>query len=168
MQRGFEQPIPTMDLPEGFRLLRWSPGFDETARMVINAAFSDHWASGPMSPDDWKQAISLEGTFKPQYTWLATYGEEVAGVCINRVLDIDNANKGLHAGWIGTLGVKRAYRGRGLGKALLVASMQAFAEDGYTAAGLSVDTENPTGALRLYESLGFTPVSREIHFVREI
>ncbi len=50
-----------------------------------------------------------------------------------------------------------AWRRRGLAKALLARSLVAAREAGFTSAGLGVDAENPTGALGLYESLGFAP-----------
>jgi ribosomal protein S18 acetylase RimI-like enzyme len=57
-------------------------------------------------------------------------------------------------GWIGTLGVRPAWRRRGLGLALLYESFRRFAERGETLAALGVDSENPTGATRLYERAG--------------
>lgn len=51
--------------------------------------------------------------------------------------------------------VSRPWRGRGLGRALLLESLRLFKSRGYAKAGLSVDSENSSGALRLYESVGF-------------
>ena len=39
--------------------------------------------------------------------------------------------------------------------ALLLDSMRRFSADGLEAAGLGVDAANPSGALRLYEALGY-------------
>ena len=60
-------------------------------------------------------------------------------------------------GWILNLGVLREARGRGVGRYLLEHALAAYAADGRTWAGLGVDTENVSGALRLYESVGMTP-----------
>ena len=57
-------------------------------------------------------------------------------------------------GWIGTLGVRPGWRRRGLGLALLQEGFRRFAERGETVAALGVDSENPTGATRLYERAG--------------
>lgn len=59
-------------------------------------------------------------------------------------------------GWIKWLGVLPAHRGRGLAGALLLTAFAAYAEQGKAHVGLGVDTTNPTGAYRLYESLGMT------------
>ncbi len=57
-------------------------------------------------------------------------------------------------GFIGTLGVRPAWRRRGLGLALLHESFRRFRETGETTVALGVDVENPTGATRLYERAG--------------
>ncbi len=57
-------------------------------------------------------------------------------------------------GWVGTLGVCRAWRKRGIGLALLRHSFYEFYRRGLRKAGLGVDAQNLTGALRLYEGAG--------------
>jgi ribosomal protein S18 acetylase RimI-like enzyme len=57
-------------------------------------------------------------------------------------------------GWIGDLAVRDAWRGRGIGEALLRAAFRLFADRGLTHARLNVDAGNATGALRLYERAG--------------
>ena len=57
-------------------------------------------------------------------------------------------------GWIGTLAVRPAWRRRGLGRALLLEGFRRFAASGESHVALGVDSENPSGATRLYESVG--------------
>jgi ribosomal protein S18 acetylase RimI-like enzyme len=83
---------------------------------------------------------------------------------MNRYDPLAAERTGLKVGWIGSLGTRRAWRKRGLASALLVASMRAFQAAGLEYAGLAVDAENPTGALGLYESLGFKPYMRNMTF----
>jgi ribosomal protein S18 acetylase RimI-like enzyme len=52
--------------------------------------------------------------------------------------------------------------------ALLEHSFNAFHGAGLTHAMLGVDTENPTGALGIYERLGFEPVYGSIICQREV
>ena len=59
-----------------------------------------------------------------------------------------------------------AHRGRRLGFALLVQALNDFATLGYERAAMDVDTQNPTGALRLYEKLGFEAFKRTIFFAK--
>ena len=63
-------------------------------------------------------------------------------------------------GWVGVLGVRKAWRKRGLGRALLLHSFGDFRDRGAARVGLGVDAENTTGAVRLYESAGMHVVRR--------
>ena len=56
----------------------------------------------------------------------------------------------------------------GLGRALLFHSFRELRRLGRTAVGLSVDSENPTGAVRLYESVGMRPVSRRVLYEKQL
>ena len=63
-------------------------------------------------------------------------------------------------GWVGTLGVRRPWRKRGIGLALLRHSFNEFYRRGKRKVGLGVDAQNLTGALRLYESAGMQSTRR--------
>jgi ribosomal protein S18 acetylase RimI-like enzyme len=69
---------------------------------------------------------------------------------------------GYDEGFTDLLGVRRAWRGRGLASALLAEAMRRFKAGGMAHAGLGVDTENPTGALGLYTRMGYTPTIRNL------
>ena len=68
----------------------------------------------------------------------------------------ENERNGRNDGWIGILGTRRGYRKLGLGRAMLLAGLQHLKANGVENARLNVDAANPTGALRLYESVGFS------------
>lgn len=74
----------------------------------------------------------------------------------------DKAVTGRLDGWIDLLSVVRSHRGRGVASALIIASLRSFQEAGFTHAALGVDSENPTGADRVYERLGFRPMHRSV------
>ncbi|WP_371357296.1 GNAT family N-acetyltransferase [Hydrocoleum sp. CS-953] len=65
------------------------------------------------------------------------------------------------------LGTRRGFRKRGLGKAMLLSGMQRLRDVGMDKALLGVDAENPSGATRLYESVGFRKVHTNIFYVKE-
>jgi ribosomal protein S18 acetylase RimI-like enzyme len=52
--------------------------------------------------------------------------------------------------------------------ALLGASMHAFKAEGLQHTMLGVDTENLSGALRVYEHVGFKPIKRFTHFEKRL
>ncbi|HUW12079.1 MAG TPA: GNAT family N-acetyltransferase, partial [Anaerolineae bacterium] len=62
---------------------------------------------------------------------------------------------GRQEGYVDTLAVIREQRQRGLGTALLVHSLHALRQAGMEAAHLHADAANLTGAMRLYERVGF-------------
>jgi ribosomal protein S18 acetylase RimI-like enzyme len=82
-------------------------------------------------------------------------GDEVIGYSLNGFFPDDEQVTGRREGWVRSLGVKQAWRGRGVASALLENSFNAFIDAGLTHSMLGVDSENPTGAFGLYERLGY-------------
>jgi ribosomal protein S18 acetylase RimI-like enzyme len=71
-------------------------------------------------------------------------------------------------GWVAGLGVRKPWRKRGLGLALLQRTFRLFHERGERSVGLGVDSENPTGATRLYERAGMHVESESVTFERSL
>jgi mycothiol synthase len=115
---------------------------------IINEAFEDHYNHEPYPYDKW-----LEGTLGGRCSdlslwWFAIVdGEPAAGLYGTELPT---------AGHVGTLGTLRAYRGKGLARALLLTAFAEFQRRGLPRVTLAVDATNPTGALALYESVGMT------------
>ncbi len=164
MRRDLSRPIPDEHAPEGITLHTFSPELGARAREALNESFSDHWSFEPVSEADWRMFFIGRSDFRPDLTFIAMESDQVVGICINVVNRETNERQGSNEGWIQDLGVRRAWRKRGLASALLCATLRAFKADGLDAAMLGVDTENPTGALRLYQRLGFSPIKRLINF----
>jgi ribosomal protein S18 acetylase RimI-like enzyme len=102
---------------------------------------------------------------RPDLSWLAEVGDgsgNIAGVCINAIWDEENKLRGVQEGWIELLGTTREWRGKGLGRALLLSGLHSLKSAGMDTALLGVDSESLTGANRLYESVGFSIRSREV------
>jgi len=135
--------------PEGIELRHFD--LDRDGRRVhaaIEEAFEHEWGHEPRDYEAWvKRAVEVE-QFDPQLFLVAWDGDEVAAV------SLDYAKRMGDWGWIATLAVRPAWRRRGLGLALLHESFLRLAERGEATAALGVDSENPTGATRLYERAG--------------
>jgi ribosomal protein S18 acetylase RimI-like enzyme len=86
--------------------------------------------------------------------WDASTGE-VAGQVQNFVNAEENEQRGVRRGYTEGISVRRPWRRRGLARALLTRSLQMFKEMGMEEAALGVDAQNLSGALNLYESVGF-------------
>jgi len=86
---------------------------------------------------------------------VAWAGEEVAGSVMTFVWPDENEQLGLNRGWLEHISVRRPWRKQGLATALITDAMRGLRDLGIDEAILGVDAKNPTGALQLYESLGF-------------
>src|SRR5262249_54962469 len=113
--------------------------------------------------ESWR-SYNLSDSEDPALWRIAWAGDEVAGVCLNRPAHGEDET----VGWVGTLAVRRAFRRRGLGEALLRDSFRIFAERGKRSAGLGVDAENTTGAVALYERVGMRVMRRSDTWERRV
>jgi len=153
MQRPLlDDNLPEAVLPTGLAL---RPPLPEHYRAIWEAGEEcfrdqqDYVAPGEESYRAWVATPHRDPSL-----WLVAWdGDQVAGAAINVI----------HEGaWGETddLFVRHPWRKRGLGRALLVGSLHLFKARGLTTAGLGVDVENVSGALGLYESVGFRPYQR--------
>jgi mycothiol synthase len=113
-------------------------------------AFSDHWDFHVEPFAVWCERTVERDDFDPSLWLIAWDGDEVAGFSLNSWHSSGDPTYG----WIHVLGVRRRWRRRGLGSALLRASFREFGRRGGTRVGLAVDAENLAGAVALYERVG--------------
>lgn len=173
--RYFDQLLrPLTDLPPlertevgSITIVAWDDERSEEVRAVKNEAFADHWGSTPTTPTRWHTMMNASTT-RLDLSWLALdHADDVVGYCINERFEADDDVSGRQEAWIGNVGTLRNHRGRGVASALMIRSLHAFVADGLTHALLGVDSDNPTGAPRLYRGLGFRPHTRTItHEIR--
>jgi len=159
MRRPLDVPPPSVQPPAGVRIVAWSPDRDDETRLAHNEAFASHWGSEPRSPESWQEGRSH---LAPEWSLLALdeRTDEIAGYLVAGRYEQDWAVAGHSSGYVELLGVRPAWRRRGIAPALLVAFMHRLRADGIACAELGVDTENLSGALGLYTSLGFAPFHR--------
>jgi len=157
MERPNLDDIRPLPLPPGIEL---RPALEEQMRAIWETeveVFRDHWgavdgseANFERKRDDPRRDMSL---------WVIAWeGEQIVGMVVNRIDHDANAELGLRRGWINSVGVRRAWRRRGIARALVAESLRVLRDAGMTSAGLGVDAENPHGALGVYEVSGFRVV----------
>lgn len=151
--------LPPAPLPPGLEVRPARPDHYRAVWEALTEAFRDHWGFSEPEEGDYRRWLE-DPRFAPDLWQVAWEGEQVAGVAINIIDEEENKRFNRKRGYVDSLGVRRPWRGRGLGRALLVRSLAMFRDRGMTEVGLGVDAANPTGALRLYESVGFRPVER--------
>jgi mycothiol synthase len=165
----FDMARPTLDgiveqaLPDG---LEFRPVRDDQLLQLWNAdveAFQDHWGGFDGSPErleEWKR----DPKWDPTLFVVAWDGDEIAGGVINEINATENAAFNRKRGWLASVFVRRPWRRRGVGRALVARSLVVFRDRGLTSAGLGVDADNQTGALRLYTDAGFEVEFRSTAF----
>jgi len=113
---------------------------------ALEESFAEHWEHEPESFEEWWTRQRNRANFDPSLWFVIHDGSELGGVVRNEARP--------PAGYVGALGVRQAWRGRGYGRALLLHSFREFRNRGMTGATLGVDAANSTGATKLYESVG--------------
>ena len=135
--------------PDGIRPRTYGDGDARRFYDAGNDTFEDTWEPIVPSFEEWSHSVLERPSFDPSLWFLAEDGAEVAGFAICRIHEVDRT-----LGWVHFLGVRKPWRGRGVGRALLLTALETFRSRGLSRASLGVDAENPTGATRLYESVG--------------
>ena len=148
----------------------WPPGIEaepfdvESAREVYEAveeAFADEWGHERESFEEWRRRRLEREDFDPGLWFVAREGSEIAGAVLCNAKRWD-------MGWVASLAVRKPWRRRGLGLALLRQAFGEFYRRGERVVGLGVDTENPTGATRLYERAGMHVTWEAVVYEKEL
>jgi ribosomal protein S18 acetylase RimI-like enzyme len=159
LQVSLHDAPPEPAWPEGIVVRTFRRGRDEAAvHAAMQEAFLDHWHPDVTDLDEWKTLRFGRPDLDPGLWWVAWDGADVAGGLLAIPTPL--------GGYIDELAVCRGWRGRGLGRALLLQSFAELRRRGLPVAYLGVDTLNPTGAMHLYGSVGMRPVRGE-HLVYE-
>ncbi|MGX5682032.1 GNAT family N-acetyltransferase [Schumannella luteola] len=164
LRRDLSQPIP--ELGGELTIERFTPERSVAVHAAVVDAFQDHWASQPMSDEQW-ESFTARSIARPDLSAVAIIDGEVAGFVLVSVNEEDWEGQGFSSAYIDLVGVPRAFRGRGIAPALLAHTMRAMAAEGLDKAVLDVDSDSPTGALGLYRKVGFVESHRSIAYNRE-
>jgi mycothiol synthase len=162
MQADLAAEPPTSEWPEGIAVRTFRAGDDDRRLYEVQEeTFSDQFEHEPLSYEEWRH-WTFGQTFDPELVFLAEEGDELAGIVIAR----PERGGDETLGWISVLGVRRPWRRRGLGRALLLHTFRELRARGKPRVGLGVDGSNPTGAVALYEQAGMYVARRSDHWER--
>jgi ribosomal protein S18 acetylase RimI-like enzyme len=123
-------------------------------------SFSNHFGFAPRELEKWRELV-LDSTFDPKGVFLAFKNGEPVGFC-----QCNDEYAEEDRGFINLLGVTHENQGMGIGEALLQTGISYCLTKGYDSVELNVDTGNESGALKLYEKVGFKPESSWIQMHR--
>jgi mycothiol synthase len=155
MERPDLDDIPDLPLPDGVEL---RPAREEDLRRHFEVeieVFRDHW--GAIDDSDAAFEQMRTDPRRDLRLWVVAWqGDEIVGQSLNRINHKTNEELGIRRGWISSVGVRRAWRRQGVARAIVAESLRVLRDAGMTTAGLGVDAQNATGALGVYEAVGFS------------
>lgn len=166
MVRPTLDEIPDFPLPSGLEVRPALPAHYRALWDADVEAFQDHWGFSPPTEEDYQSWLDNRIIFQPelwQIAWdVAT--DQVAGQVRTFINHAENEKYNRRRGWTEFISVRRPWRRRGLARALIARSLHVQKEQGMTESALGVDSENPSGATRVYEDCGFRVVQRHTIF----
>jgi mycothiol synthase len=169
MARALADPLPDIPAPPpGLAVAPYARDRHEAVRRAHCEAFADHWGATPPDALRWSRWFTGARAFQPEVSWLMPDGEEVAAYLLTYFWEADAAATGVREAFVGQLGVRPAWRRHGIGGLFLATALQSYRAAGYERSVLTVDTENPTGALGLYERAGFVVKDRWATWLKQL
>ena len=168
MMRPSVDDLPDAPLPKGLEIREVQPEHMSAIWAADQEAFRDHWGYTPATDADY-QLFLTDPVMTDTALWRVAWdGDEVAGQVRSFINAEENERRGRLRGYTEHISVRRPWRRRGLARALIAASFPLLRARGMTEAALGVDTENTSGALRVYEGCGFRPVSRSATYRKPV
>ncbi len=158
MTRPLDGEIPDPPLPAGLEVRPVTPDHLPEIWAADVEAFRDHWGYAEPVEGAYEEWLA-DPIWMQTHLWqIAWDGDQVVGQVRSFINPQENAEQGRLRGYTECISVRRPWRRRGLAASLIMRSLRILQEQGMTEAALGVDTENTSGALRLYERCGFRSV----------
>lgn len=170
LHRDLAAPVTPVPLADGWELHALGPGYDaarwdEPLRATRNASFADHFGSVPESAETFVHRRTGSRAFRSECSAAAvTPDGQMVGFLLAYEFAAATASTGHRDLYVGTVGTPAPWRGRGIGSALLAHALNLAREQGFGSSSLTVDAQNPTGALGVYARAGYTLHHRDITY----
>lgn len=167
MVRPHLRDIPDRPLPSGLEIRPVDPSHLRAIWEADIEAFRDHPGYVEQTETDWERFLdeAAPGTDLWQIAWA---GGTVAGQVRTYVNDGEAEQLGRRRAWTENISTPRNWRAKGVASALIAASLRQLAQLGFDEAALGVNLDNPTGALGVYERMGYELVMRQTVYSRSI
>ena len=168
MVRPTLDDLPDAPMPPGLEIRDVRAEDMEQIYRAEVESFRDHW--GFSEPGEREHDEFFNDPVQSDTTlWRVAWdGPEVAGMVRSYIHPEQNERLGVKRGWVEHISVRRPWRRRGLARALIAASFPLLRARGMTEGALDVDSQNESGALRVYERCGFEVVGRISEYSRTL
>jgi mycothiol synthase len=160
MVRPHLDNIQDFALPVGVELRPVLPAHYRPIWDASRAAFAQHWGMGAHREEAFDAWLKDKDIFQP-HLWQVAWdvgSNQIVGQIRTYIYEPYNHNFGRQRGWTEFVSVHKDWRKRGLARALVSHSLRTQRDAGMTESALGVDSENATGATRVYETCGFQVV----------
>ena len=150
-------------LPDGYRMERFDDSWSTAMHAAHNEAFLDHPNFTTWTDVMWKQWVTDSRNFRPDLSLVVVHEDDPSTVVAyvqSNEYDAYFEATGRREAYVAKVGTRREHRGKGLAGRLLSYALWGYQQAGYDEASLDVDSENPTGALGIYERAGFAVETR--------
>lgn len=154
------RPPDTVEPPAGVVLRRYDPEDAESVRATMTEAFEGHRRYTPRRLDEWLDLRMRHPAFDPRLWRVAECDGEIVGAAL--VYDVGET------GYLSNLGIRNAWRRKGVAQSLLADAFTALRERGQMRVMVSVDADAAPAAIRLYEEAGMRVHERHDWFVKEL
>jgi mycothiol synthase len=157
MALRLDAEVPEPVLPDGLEVTTFREGEARAFQAAGTEAFAEEWGFHALPFDEW---WAMRKDDDKTLWFVVRDGDDLAAIA--------RCEAGHGGGYVGMLGVRQPWRRQGLGRALLLHAFGEFRRRGFERASLGVDSENPTGATRLYESVGMHVESEYVTFEKKL
>jgi mycothiol synthase len=167
MRADLEEVADPAPMPDGLAIRKYDAGMADLLRETHNIVFTDHPNFTPWTDVMWKQWVTESRNFRPDLSFVvvdAAVPDRLAAYVQTNEYDAYFEATGKREAYVGKVGTRREYRGRGVASRLLQHCLVAYQQAGYDEASLDVDSENPTGALGVYQRAGFHVESKRTDY----
>jgi ribosomal protein S18 acetylase RimI-like enzyme len=169
MLRPSLEDIPDRALPAGLEVRPADPSHLRRIWLAEVEAFAGHWGAGANDGSEERWQEFLADPLRDLALWqVAWEGDQIAAMVRPFINADENARLGVSRGWCENISTRAPWRGRGVASALIARALHALRDRGMTEAALGVDAQNETGALRLYQAMGFREAAKETEWRRPL
>ena len=170
MVRPTLENISDFPLPEGLEVRPVLPEHYRAIWEAASEAFRDHWGFTQPTEEDYQAWLMNKTIFQP-YLWQIAWDvatNQIAGQIHTFIDHAQNEKYNRKRGFTEEISVRRPWRRRGLARALISLSLKTLKQQGMTESALGVDSENLSGATRVYEDCGFRVVKQSTVYRRPL
>ncbi|MDB9527230.1 GNAT family N-acetyltransferase [Oscillatoria sp. CS-180] len=155
LKRSLETSLPKTTLPDGWQIRPVTANDAQAWVDMFNETFVDHWNHHPTTVKEFLHEMTRSDYDANLDLVVETPDGQMAAFCYSEIDPERNNRLGIQEGYVCLLGTRRGFRRRGLARTMLVESLRRLQLVGMELATIGVDAQNPLGALKLYESVGF-------------